>query len=170
MDADFVFQIIDTTIKLAIGAGIAIFSGWTILKRNTVIGPRNLREQKRLAIYEDISAFIGSVSHIFSQYAALTVESVEFGERWPAERKKELEKINNELVGVFQKVAAAEAKLLILGEKNLERSLKIFTSQIVSYHRQVYVGRKDIRKEQVIALKQSVLQAREQFYDILSKK
>lgn len=170
MDTSILIQIIDTSFKVAIGAGIAIFSGWAIMKRNTVIGPRNLREQKRLAIYEDISAFIGQVTHIFSQYASLTGESVEFGERWPAERKKELDKINSDLVTAFQKVAAAEAKLLILGEKNLERSLKIYTAQIVSYHRQVYVGRKDIRKEQITALKQSVLQAREQFYDMLSKK
>lgn len=170
MDTDILLQIIDTSFKVAIGAAIAVFSGWMMLKRNTVIGPRNLREQKRLDIFEDISAFIGNVSHIFSQYAALTGESVEFGASWPAERKKTLEKINTDLLIAFQKISAAEAQLLMLGEKNLERSLKIYTAQIVSYHRQVYVGRKDIRKEQIIALKQRVLQAREQFYDMLSRK
>ncbi|MDO3386314.1 energy transducer TonB [Gilvimarinus sp. SDUM040013] len=170
MDTSLTFAIIDSTFKVAAGAGIAFASAWWWSRQNHVIGPRSLREQKRLDIFEEISGFVGDVTHIFSKYASLAAESVEFGERWPATRKAELEKVNEELVATFQKMAAAEAKLLILGEKNLEKSLKIYAGQIVGYRRQVYAGRKDITPEQAAALRQGVLQARESFYDMLSRK
>ncbi|MDO3382700.1 energy transducer TonB [Gilvimarinus algae] len=170
MDTSITFAIIDTTFKVGTGAAIAVFSAWWWTRRNAVLGPRSLREQKRLDVFEEISDFVGQVTHIFSKYASLAAESVEFGERWPANRKQELEKVNEELVATFQKMAAAEAKLLILGEKNLEKSLKIYASQIIGFRRQVYAGRRDINSEQVAALRQGVLQARESFYDMLSRK
>ncbi|HEY7885104.1 MAG TPA: energy transducer TonB [Cellvibrionaceae bacterium] len=171
MDTSILMQLFDTAFKVGTGAAIAVLTGWFVLKRqNTVGGPRNLREQKRLSIYEDISAFVGQVTHIFSKYASLAAESAQLGEHWPAARRQELEQVNKVLVDTFEKMAAAEAKLLILGEKNLARSLKIYAGQIVAFRRQVYVGRKDISQEQIGALRQGVLQAREGFYDMLSRK
>lgn len=164
------YTIIDTTFKVATGAAIAVFSAWWWSRQNSVLGPRSLREQKRLDVFEEISAFVGQVTHIFGKYASLASEAVEYGEHWPAARKLELEKVQEELVSTFQKMAAAEAKLAILGEKNLEKSLKIYAGQIVAYRRQVYAGRKDITTEQATALRQGVLQARESFYDMLSRK
>ena len=67
-------------------------------------------------------------------------------------------------------VSDAEAKLLMLGEKNLERSLRLYGARIALFRKQVYVGRQDITQEQIAALKQSILQVREQFYDMLSRK
>jgi hypothetical protein len=170
VDSTITYQIIDTALKVAIGGIVALASAWWWSRRQMVIGPRSLREQKRLDVFEDISAFVGEVTHMFSKYASLAAESVEFGERWPAERKQELTRITEELVESFGKMSAAEAKLLILGEKNLERSLKIYAGQIVAFRRQVYNGRKDITTDQINALKQGVLQARESFYDMLSRK
>ncbi|MCP8898766.1 energy transducer TonB [Gilvimarinus xylanilyticus] len=170
METTFAYSLLDTCIKIALGAAIALFSVWWWQRRQTIAGPRSLREQKHLATFEAISDFVGQVTHCFSKYASLAAESVEFGERWPAARKAELEQVSNELVESFQKMADAEAKLLMLGEKNLERSLKIYAGQIVAFRRQVYAGRKDITSEQVVALRQGVLQARESFYDMLSRK
>jgi len=170
VDSTIAYQLIDTLIKVAAGAVVALASVWWWSRRQRAIGPRGLREQKRLDVFEDISAFVGEVTHMFSKYASLAAESVEFGERWPSERKQELSQVTEELVESFVKMSAAEAKLLILGEKNLERSLKIYAGQIVAFRRQVYSGRKDINNDQINALKQGVLQARESFYDMLSRK
>lgn len=171
METSILIQLVDTAVKVATGALIAVVTGWFVLRQKTAsAGPRGLREQKRLSVYEDISTFVGQVTHIFSKYASLATESAQLGDHWPGTRRQELEEINRELVATFEKMATAEAKLLILGEKNLARSLKIYAGQIVAFRRQVYVGRKDLNPEQVGALKQSVLQARESFYDMLSRK
>ena len=82
----------------------------------------------------------------------------------------ELEAVNTELVQEFRKLADAEAKLLMLGEKNLERSLRLYGAKIAVFRKQVYVGRKDISNEQINTLKLGVTQVREQFYDMLSRK
>jgi hypothetical protein len=170
VETTITYQLLDTAFKVALGGAVALASVWWWNRQQAVVGPRSLREQKRLDVFEEISAYVGEVTHLFSQYASLAAESVEFGERWPAERKHELTRVTDALVESFNKMAAAEAKLLILGEKNLERSLKIYAGQIVAFKRQVYAGRKDITNNQVSALKQGVLQARESFYDMLSRK
>ena len=123
-----------------------------------------------LEILENVSANVGTVSHIFAKYSTLVLESIQFGEQWPVARKLELDVVNTELVTEFKKLAEAEAKLLMLGEKNLERSLRLYGARIALFRKQVYVGRQDITQEQIAALKQSILQVREQFYDMLSRK
>lgn len=171
METSILLPLFDTAIKVATGALIAVATGWFVLRQKTAVnGPRSLREQKRLAVFEDISAFVGQVTHIFSKYASLAVESAQLGDHWPQARRQELEEINRQLVDTFEKMSQAESKLLILGEKNLARSLKIYAGQIVAFRNQVYVGRKDISPDQVNALRQGVLQAREGFYDMLSRK
>ena len=52
----------------------------------------------------------------------------------------------------------------------MERSLRLYCARIALFRKQVYVGRQDITQEQITALKQSILQIREQFYDMLSRK
>lgn len=171
METSILLPLFDTAIKVATGALIAVATGWFVLRQKTAAqGPRSLREQKKLAVFEDISTFVGQVTHTFSKYASLAVESAQLGEQWPQSRRQELEEINRQLVDTFEKMSQAESKLLILGEKNLARSLKIYAGQIVAFRNRVYVGRKDITPDEVTALKQGVLQAREGFYDMLSRK
>ena len=170
MDTSLAATLIDTAFKVGTGALIAVLTGWFVLRQNHAPGPRALREQKRLDVFEDVSAYVGQVTHIFSQYSSLASEATELGDHWPSARREELDKVTESLATIFEKMAAAEAKLLILAEKNLERSLKIYAGQIVAFRRQVYPGRKDITAAQIGALRQNVLQARESFYDLLSRK
>lgn len=170
MDMTTLFNLIDTPLKIGLGALIAALSAWIILRRSIHLQHHNQRENRRLHILEEVSSQVGTVTHIFAKYSSLVVESIQFGERWPQARRLELESINNDLVNEFKKLAECEAKLLMLGEKNLERSLRIYGAKIAVYRKQVYVGRKDITPEQITALKSGIHQVREQFYDMLSRK
>jgi cell division protein FtsB len=170
MDLETFFQITDTSIKMGMGALIAAFCAWFILRRSAQNQFNQQREMRRLQILEQVSSQVGTVTHIFAKYSSLVVESIQFGERWPAPRRQELDSVNAELVEEFKKLADAEAKLLMLGEKNLERVLRLYGARIAVYRKQVFVGRQDITPEQITALKSSVNQVREQFYDLLSRK
>lgn len=168
MDMETFLQLTETSLKIGLGGLIAVFSGWLVLRRNA-----NLKaspENRRLQVLEAVSSHVGTVSHIFAKYSTLVSESIQYGEQWPMARKLELDAVNAELVDEFRKLADAEAKLLMLGEKNLERSLRLYGMRIAVFRKQVYVGRKDITVEQITALKQAVQQVREQFYDMLSRK
>ncbi|WP_111640336.1 energy transducer TonB [Marinimicrobium alkaliphilum] len=171
MDNALLIQILDTSFKVALGALIAMGAGWWVSRRQRPpVTEKESPESRRLAMLEGISSQVGQIAHLFGKYASLAAESTQYGERWPLPRKKELEQINAELVDEFRKLADAEAKLLMLGEKNLERCLRLYTLKMASFRKQVYVGRKDITPEQIAGLKQDIAMAREKFYDMLSKK
>lgn len=170
MDIDTLIKLTDTPLKIGLGALIAAFSAWIVLRRSIYLQQNSQRENRRLQILEEVSSQVGTVTHIFAKYSSLVVESIQFGERWPLARRDELEMVNNELVTEFKKLAECESKLLMLGEKNLERSLRLYGAKIAIYRKQVYVGRKDITPEQITALKSTIIQIREQFYDMLSRK
>lgn len=170
MDMQTFIQLTDTSLKIGLGALIAALIAWFILWRSAQLQNNSPRENRRLQILEDVSAQVGTVTHIFAKYSSLVVESIQFGDRWPTARRQELEAVNTDLVNEFRKLADAEAKLLMLGEKNLERSLRLYGAKIAVYRKQVYVCRKDITHEQINTLKMGVNQVREQFYDMLSRK
>ncbi len=163
-----IWSLVDTSLKVGLGALIAGLCLW-LSGRRLPLGS-NDKASRRLQILEAVSADVGSVNHIFAKYSSLVIESTRFGNRWPQARKEELARINSELVEEFRKLAAAEAKLLMLGEKALEKTLRLYGAKIAQFRKQVYVGRQDISEQDIVQLKQEILQLREKFYDILSHK
>ena len=168
IDSEIVWQLVDTSIKVGLGAVLAAMLTLLIIKRRE---PRGLQaEQRRLEMLEAISADVGTVSHVFAKYSALVVESLRFGERWPASRHKEMEQITEDLAREFEKLSDAESKLLMLGEKALEKNLRLYGAKVAQFRRQVHVGREDIEEADILAMKRDINLLREQFYDFLSKK
>jgi hypothetical protein len=170
MSALELWPIIDTTYKIALGAGIAAASIWLAGRAKSSSEARANPSDRRLALLEQISAEVGRVNHSFAKYSALVIESTRFGTQWPAARRQELERVNAELVAEFEKLAHAESQLLMLGEKTMEKTLRLYGAKIAIFRKQVYVGRQDISDQEIAELKGSVMQLREQFYDILSRR
>ncbi len=171
MDEATLIQLVDTSAKVGLGALVTGLSAWIISRRHPgAARATNARAQKRLATLEAISADVGNITHIFAKYSALVIESIRFGHRWPVARKQEFDAVNLELVAEFKKMADAEAKLLMLGEKGLEKTLRLYGAKIAHFRKQVYVGRKDISSQEIADIKQDIHKLREQFYDLLSKK
>lgn len=169
MENTIFWQLIDTSVKVTLGALITVFMFWLFRLRF-----RQQSDQsglpRRVELLEKVAADVGTVSHAFSKYSALIVESIKYGERWPASRKEELKTINTELVQEFNKLAHAEATLLMLGEKNMEKTLRIYGAKIAIFRKEAYVGRQDITFEEITKIKAEINQLRENFYDILSRK
>ncbi|GAA5316874.1 MAG: hypothetical protein AseanaTS_20780 [Candidatus Pelagadaptatus aseana] len=168
METTELWLLIDTSVKIALGAIIAAACLWLAGRRNPLT-PTD-KSNRRIEILEDVSSNVGNVNHIFAKYSSLVIESTRFGNQWPEARKEELTRVNSELVQEFKKMADAEAKLLMLGEKALEKTLRLYGARIAHFRKQVYVGRQDISEQDIVALKQEILKLREQFYDILSQK
>jgi hypothetical protein len=168
MDSTIIWQLLDTSIKVGVGALIASLCAVILMNKRQ---PRPMKaEQRRLDILESISADVGHVSHIFAKYSSLVVESIRFGKSWPDNRKQELDSVSQKLVDEFKKLSDAESKLLMLGEKTLEKNLRLYGSKVAHFRRLVYVGRTDIDEADILAMKRDINNLREQFYDFLSKK
>lgn len=163
--------LLDTSIKVALGSGITLLALW-LSKRAWWQSPSQQMapNRRRLELLEQISTSVGNVNHCFAKYSALVIESTRFGSNWPAARRTELERINSELVHEFQKLAHAEATLLMLGEKTMEQTLRLYGAKIALFRKQVYVGRQDISEQEIADLKTAVRVLREQFYDLLSRR
>src|SRR5690606_25878874 len=121
-------------------------------------------------VMEPVARPVGTVTDVFAKYSSRVVVSIHVGERWPQARRVELYAVHTALVAAVTRLADADAQILVLGEKNLERSLRLYGAKIAVYRKQVYIGRKDISLEQITALKNTIVQVREQFYDMLSRK
>lgn len=169
MTQEIWITLIDTSIKVGLGALIVGLFSWLLNYRrgSSKALSRNVR---RLELFEDISRDVGNVNHIFAKYSSLIIESTRFGLRWPKARQDELERVNTELVSVFKNLADAESKLLMLGEKTMEKTLRLYGAKIAYFRKHVYMGRQDISDEEIGQIKRQITQLREQFYDMLSRK
>lgn len=163
--------IFDTAIKVALGGGMALAGFWLArLWRDKHQQPNQSARRRKISLLEEISSDVGHVNHSFAKYSALVIESTRFGKRWPPARKQELDRINSELVIEFKRLADSEAKLLMLGEKTMEKTLRLYGAKIALFRKQVYIGRQDISEQEIAELKTSILTLREQFYDLLSRR
>lgn len=160
---------IDTLLKISLGSGITFASIWLYSRKYQSTNAVSISNRK-LERLEAISASVGNVNHCFAKYSSLVIESTRFGSNWPSARKMELERVNTELVIEFKKLADAEAHLLMLGEKTMEKTLRLYGAKIALFRKQVYVGRQDISDQDIADLKTSILTLREHFYDLLSRK
>lgn len=164
-----IWPIFDTALKVGLGGALTLTTAW-LYHRKQANPPNAPYTNRRIELLEEISASVGTVNHCFARYSALVIESTKFGKNWPAARKQELEKANTELVEEFRKLADAEAKLLMLGEKAMEKTLRLYGARIALFRKQVYVGRQDITEQEIADLKTAILTLREQFYDLLSQR
>ncbi|GAB1256279.1 energy transducer TonB [Aurantivibrio plasticivorans] len=169
MENTILWQLLDTSLKIGLGALIAGVCAWLlVLRRHTP--EMQSRLNRRMELFEEVSRNVGAVNHIFAKYSSLIIESTRFGLRWPQARKDELDRVNAELVAEFNKLADAEAKLLMLGEKGMEKTLRFYGAKIAYFRKHVYVGRQDISDEEITQIKRDITKLREQFYDMLSRK
>lgn len=163
------WPLLDTALKVALGSGITFLSLW-LLRGPVSFQGKPTPNNRRIEMLEEISAAVGNVNHCFAKYSALVIESTRFGANWPSPRREDLERTNAELVLAFKKLADAEAMLLMLGEKTMERTLRLYGVKIALFRKQVYMGRQDISDQEISSLKVAVLTLREQFYDLLSRR
>lgn len=169
MSAMEILPFLDTTLKLTLG-GVLTFAGIWLYGRRGAAGQEQRQSNRRLQLLEEVATAVGNVNHCFAKYSSLVIESTRFGSKWPTARKLELDRVNQELVSEFRKLADAEAKLLMLGEKTMEKTLRLYGARIALFRKQVYVGRQDITDQEIADLKASIMEIRERFYDLLSRR
>jgi hypothetical protein len=170
MTAADIWPFLETVLKVGIGGAMALAAMWLHQRRHQYSVASSSTTNRRLALLEEISTAVGTVNHCFARYSALVIESTRFGKNWPSARRLELERVNTELVAEFRKLADAEAKLLMLGEKTMEKTLRLYGARIALFRKQVYIGRQDITEQEIADLKTSILALREKFYELLSRR
>lgn len=165
-------DMLDAAVKIAVGMAISGVFFLIYLRRSQAVenrvGSETLRKRQ---LYEQVANQVGRVHNVYQRYLALATEFTRYGQMWPRSRRDELARIGEELVEAFHHLTEAESTLLLLGEKRLERSLRIYGAKIVSLRRQIYADKKDLTGEDmqiVDDLKKEISQLKEGFFDALS--
>ena len=136
-------------------------------------GGMDANEQTRRALLESVAQNVSEVHHVYQQFLALALEFSRNGANWPAYRKEELRRTADELVTAFKSLTEAEATLLLLGEKKLERALRVYGAKIVHLRRQIYADKAAFSGDDIQGLdqlRQDIAELRETFYDALSNR
>lgn len=170
MELETVIQLLDIPVKMGFGALIAGLSAAAFMRRSIHAQQSTQRNVRRMQILEEATSQVASLTHVFAKYSTLVMESIQHRDHWSMANRKELSAVNQAFLDECGKLADTEAKLLMIGEKALERCLRVYCSKMVAFRQQVYACRQDISPEQITALKAAIVQAREQFYDVMSNR
>ena len=165
-------EMVDAVVKISAGMLLSGLFFLMYLRRHQTLDARAEAEiQRRRELYEQVAAHVGRVHYVYQKYLALATEFTRYGQHWPKSRRDELAKIGVELAEVFHLLTEAESTLLLLGEKRLERSLRIYGSKIVNLRRQIYAEKPAMTGEEIHVLddvKKEISQLKEGFFDALS--
>lgn len=165
-------EIIDAGIKIAAGglASAVFCMAWVYRLRSSGAFMTESGRKKR-ELLEEVADYVSGVHHVYKQYIVLTQEFARAGEYWPKTRRDELKKISERLADEFRNLSKAESKLLLLGEKRLERGLRAYGSKIVSMRRVVYPEKGSMTAQDLVSLeefKREISRLKEAFFESLS--
>ncbi len=165
-------EMVDAGVKVATGMLVSGLFFWWYLRRHTSLDQKVVEDlRKRRELMEQVANNVGRVHHVYQQYLSLATEFARYGQQWPKSRRDELTRVGQELVTVFHDLTEAESTLLLLGEKKLERALRIYGAKIVNLRRQVHADKHQFSGEELHTLdevKREIAQLRESFFDALS--
>ena len=71
-DQTLMWQLLDTSIKVGLGAIIVGAFSWALMRRQQSANAVS-RLTRRMELFEDISKDVGNVNHIFSKYSSLVI-------------------------------------------------------------------------------------------------
>lgn len=155
-----------TTFLLGVSTGaLTVF----YLLKGKIDRYRQANSLRRISMLEQVAQHVGKVSHTFSKYSSLVTEIGPKTDRMTPKQNTELDELSNELVAVYEEISIAESKLLLMGEKRLEKAMKLYTAKMAQFRKQIFPGRYS-NPEDIGKLKKDISSMREQFYDILSER
>ena len=167
-----VIELLDTSIKVALGALITGLSGYWLSGMRIKQSKKQQKFEHKRDLMEGIAQQAEQVHHVFMKYFELIQEYMNATQNrydWPEGRRSELYLVVDELVLSFNDLSAAESKLLLLNEKPLYKSLRKFRSKVIFFRRHFYIDKKDLSNKEAQDVKREVSKLREQFFDALSE-
>lgn len=164
-------DVIDTAVKVGLGALISGFSTFWMTKTKTRDDMRRERLQRHQGLLEKCAEQLEGFSHVFLRYWALMVECVRLREQGsaPSDKKsEELTKAKSELFNSYSDLTSAESKLLLLGHSDAQRLLRELGDLAKNIRRHAWEGNKKLTEAEMEELRTQFLVAREKLFNALS--
>ncbi|WP_373988111.1 hypothetical protein [Duganella sp. BuS-21] len=164
-------EVIDTAVKVGLGAVISGVSTFWMAKAKTRDDMRRERLQRHQGLLEKCAEQIEGFSHVLLRYWALIVECVRLREQGIDLSEKKLEELSKtkaELFDSFSDLTSAESKFLLLGHADAQRLLRELGDLSKSIRRHAWEGNKKLTETEMEELRTKFLVARENLFNALS--
>lgn len=168
-----VIGVIDTAVKIGLGALISgVATHWVSKAKNTA-EERNAFQLRYRNILEEVAQSVEVTNHVYLKYWALVVEWFRYskgGHDWPDSRREELDKTKKELFHEFKEITTAESKLLLLSETQSAALLRTYAESVVEFRRAFYVDSMSMTEELMEEKKSEIRIHRESLFKLISEK
>lgn len=163
-----VLSIIDTAVKIGLGAlisGVATY--WvTKLNHSNDIAKTKLKRQRELV--EEIAGQTEEFSAATLKYWAYMVEHVRYAEREkpaPDHLPARIKSAETELFDKFSKLASAEGKLILLGSSKAQELLRDYGEYIKDFRRVAWHGNPSLKEADLETYRSNILLKRKALYE-----
>lgn len=129
-------EIIDTAVKVGLGALITGFTTYFLAKLNHDRTAEKERAERRRSLLESIAQEVATFHQVASLHWSFIVNWINFtppGEDISEESKSEMIKMQREVLAAFKELTSAQSKLLLLGEANAHQLLSEYRKFLIVF-------------------------------------
>jgi hypothetical protein len=164
-------EIIDTAVKIGLGALISGVTAYLIARLNHNREMEKARAIRRRELLETIAEQVETFTHVVLKYWALTEERAVY-ERddrpMPEDRQSEWKEAYSAIPGIFKEMTSAEAKLLLLGEKEAQRLLRDYGDYVGEFKATTFAAGRKLSKSVMQDHRANILNKRAALFQSLS--
>lgn len=163
-------EIIDSAVKIGLGALIAGASAWFLARGQYSHDLRKNKVSREFELLKDIAEKVERFTHSALKYWAISADWHRARRSNPdAVKTENLLSTQKELFGRFNELTSAEAFLLLLGQKAAQAQLRAYGEHVMVYRRSVSRSFAPMSDEEIEDYRMYILKARESFFERLNE-
>ena len=167
-----ILSVIDTAVKIGLGAAIAgisthVHARWTGRRED-----RREQFQRKVKALEVIAQNVEEFTHCTLKYWALISEwgiRTIKGDSLPQDRIDKLSAAQIELTAAYKHMTGSEAQLLLLGETKAQKLLREYGETASRFTKKAFVGGAPLSRDESQKCRQEILNARSELFFELSR-
>ena len=163
-------EILDTTIKIGLGALISGTAAFLIARLNQTKEIEKTRANRRRELVEEIAEKTEKFNSGTIRYWAILLERVaneEQSQPLPPLRQNEWNAADALLNNSFEEITNAESKLLLLGEEQSSTLLRNYVQDVSDFSTKAFSA-SSVSRSEVDEFKANFMEARKGFFETLS--
>ncbi len=164
-------EIIDSAVKIGLGALIAACSAYLLARQSHSRELEKDHIRRKRELLESVAEQVESFTHIALRYWALSGDWIRCNRDQRSiseDRLKELERARIALFDSFKEVTNGEAKLLLLGLKDAQLSLRAYGDTVTELRKALSINNTVTSEESLQNWRSRLLETREVFFQDLS--
>lgn len=163
-------EIIDSAVKIGLGALIAGASAWFLARGQYSHDLRKGKVEREFELLKEISEKVERFTHSALKYWAISADWHRARRTNPEAAKSEnLLSTQRELFGRFNELTSAEAFLLLLGQKSAQEQLRVYGEHVMNYRRTVSRSSSPMSEKDIEDYRMYIIRARESLFERLNE-